>query len=431
MSESINRLYNIDHGLVSDWAQRFGTPLFIMDAEGVLQRFVSLRRAVMSHYANSIIAVSYKTNCLKGLLSYLHQAGAHAEVVSGIEYEIADEIRMSGQKIIFNGPMKTLEEIEKAIQEQSIINCDHEDEIEKIAIVAKRMGVKASIGLRIFFDDSKTAWNRFGFQVDKNLECAGTRNLIDTVMRISSLKLAGVHVHIGTNIRDLNQFREMSHCLYSFVSALKTHYQIELDWIDVGGGLSGISPLREDIHNKPMQLPDADAYADAVITPLLPYLSRVSRPPVLIFEPGRTLFEAFGALLTRVIGRRQQHDSVSAVILDAGINSLSTSYRYDFPVRCFTDAQPLRMTQLLGPTCNQVDRLHTPLMLPVLTMEDLLMFYGVGAYCMAFSYSFIRFRPGVIIWRHGCHAEWLRLPESLAQNSMVGLVPESIAGEAL
>ncbi|VVC77221.1 Diaminopimelate decarboxylase [Aquicella siphonis] len=430
MRESENHFSGVSAVVASEWAERFGTPLFIMDEAGVLQRFDSLRQAVQTRYPHSIVSVSYKTNCLKGLLARLHQAGAHAEVVSGLEYAIADEIRLPGQRIIFNGPMKTREEIEKAIKDQAIINCDHDDEIELIAAVAQRMAKTVSIGLRIYFSDTQSSWNRFGFQVDKELAQAETRSLVDKILKSPYLKLGGVHMHIGTNIRDLRQFRQMGQCLGLFASALKSIYQIELEWIDVGGGLAGISPLRADSHNRHLPLPDAEAYANAVIAPLLPYLHGASQPPLLIFEPGRTLFEAYGALLTRVVGRRHQKDSLPAVILDAGINTLSTSYRYDFPIRCFADTKSARLTQLWGPTCNQADQLHTPLALPELSVNDLLMFYGVGSYCMAFSYSFIRFRPGVILWRGGSHAEWLRLPESLLHNSMIGHIPESIAREA-
>lgn len=419
----------------TDTATQFGTPLFIMDEKGILNRFSSLQNAVKRRYAHSIIAVSYKTNFIKGLLALLHGCGAHAEVVSGVEYTVAKKIRLPQQKIIFNGPMKTEKELMEAIHDNTIINCDHQDEIDRIEQCAKMLGKKLPIGIRIYFKDNNDAWNRFGFCVSKDLSDQGTIDLIKRISTSSYLKLTGLHTHIGTNIRDLTHFTKLAQYLNHFAFHLRNHFQIELDWIDVGGGLAGISPYLKENRTEPHPLPDCDAYAEAIINPLLPYLHSLAKPATLIFEPGRTLFEAYGALLTRVIGRRiPAAEKTSAIICDAGINTLATSHVYDFPIHVFdrnihkqTAPRSILldsvMTTLYGPTCNQQDHLHSPLLLPHLKPGDLLLFYGVGSYCMAFSYTFIRFKPGVILWRDDNHCEWLRKQETLEHNALLEYMP--------
>lgn len=419
-----NNFLQIDINSANNLAAQFGTPLFMMDEKGMLNRFHTFQHAIKQRYSHSLIAVSYKTNFLKGLLTLLHNEGAHAEVVSGIEYTVAKEIRSPGQKIVFNGPMKTQNELIEAIKDNAIINCDHEDEIFRIEQLAKIMQRKVSIGIRIYFQKKDNSWNRFGFCVQKDLSDQSTINLIKRIIESPHLKLAGLHTHIGTNIRELHHFSQLGQYLNEFATALKKKFHIELDWIDVGGGLAGISPYIKENRIEPHPLPDLEAYTDAIINPLLPYLHSLPSRPLLIFEPGRTLFEAYGALLTRVIGRRPKDaDGLRAYVCDAGINTLSTSYVYDFPIHVFSDTKPHKKTQLFGPTCNQQDHIHSPIVLPNLKPDDLILFYGIGSYCMAFSYSFIRFRPGVILWRGSNHSEWLRKQETLEHHAALECIP--------
>lgn len=425
-----NKVFSqFDESVARQFAEQFGTPLFIIDEAGVLARLQALQGATQKRYANSLVSVSYKTNFVPGLLSLLHAEGAHAEVVSGIEYEVARNLKMPEQKIIFNGPMKLDCELVQAIEDGAIINCDHEDEIDRIEKIAKQLQTKVGIGMRVHFPNAGMPWNRFGFPVTNGLKDAQTLALVKRIIESPNLTLSGLHSHIGTNIRDLSYFAKLGQLFNDFAFELKNEFGIELSWIDVGGGLAGIAPYIEEATGEnsivEFPLPDADAYADAVITPLLPYLTSMAKPALLIFEPGRTLFEAFGALLTSVVGRRPEaNDDSAAVICDAGINTLATSYVYDFPVKAFAPVESIRQTKLFGPTCNQKDQLHSPLPLPALKSGDLLLFSGVGSYCMAFSYSFIRFRPGVALWRGGTNGEWLRKPETIKHNAELELIPE-------
>jgi len=286
--------------------------------------------------------------------------------------------------------------------------------------------------LRLYFTDSTSTWSRFGIGVDSDCSSLNFLTLITKISQSTHLSLGGLHTHIGTNIRDLNQFKMMATYLCGVALELKKQFSIELSWLDVGGGLAGISPYRTENQFEPHLLPDANDYMDAIIPPLMPYLATLKKPATLIFEPGRTLFEAFGGLLAQVVGVRHDQAGMQAVILNAGNNVLSTCHVYHFPIQCFPQisrqATTCQLTQLLGPTCNQADQLHDPILLPHLQRDDLLLFYGVGSYCMAFSYSFIRFRPGVILWRGEANATWLRQPETIANNAITGYLPTELMG---
>lgn len=416
----------INHATALKIADQFGSPIFIMQEQGIIDRYHSFQKNVTNHYPHAKVAISYKTNFIPALLSLLHKEGALPEVVSGIEYNMALKIRKTNQPIIFNGPMKTTPELLKAINDGSLINCDHEDEINRIEQIAINLQKQIPIGLRIYFKDRDYHWNRFGFPVCLSDSQQAITNLIQRISDSPHLKLAGLHTHIGTNIRDINMFGKLAHKLNEFALILKQYFNIELQWIDVGGGLAGISPRIDENQLLPHPLPDLHHYARSVITPLLPYLNSLHKPATLLFEPGRTLFEAYGSLLTQVIGKREKDDSgLPAYIFDAGINSLSTSYVYNFPIQTFRNVKHTEKAYLYGPTCMQTDQLHTPTELPQLNTNDLLLFHGVGSYCMAFSYSFIRLRPGVVLLRKNNEIVWLRKPESLTHMAALDVMPDS------
>ena len=81
-------------------AHQFGTPVFIMHEQGILQRFRDFNNAVIKQYPHSKVAISYKTNFISGLLALLHREGALPEVVSGIEYNVASKY-VTKTKILF------------------------------------------------------------------------------------------------------------------------------------------------------------------------------------------------------------------------------------------------------------------------------------------------------------------------------------------
>jgi diaminopimelate decarboxylase len=392
-------------------AKRFDTPLYIMSEEAILARFQDFDRLAKSKYSRSIVSVSYKTNPLQYLLARLHEHGAYAEVVSGVEYTLAKNLGVRDSHIIFNGPLKTDAELQQAVVSGAIINCDHAEEIFRIEAIAQHLDKPVAIGLRVCFEDLGIHWNRFGFFINDGDE--GLFAVIKQIVASPHLQLKGLHAHIGTNIRDMSQFSLLAKRLSELAWQIKQQHAIYLDWIDVGGGLAGISPRIDENQLTPHPLPSLEDYLTAVISPLREYLTAAKAR--LFFEPGRTLFEPFGALLTKVVSRRPGFEAGSnGLILDAGINALPSAQVYNHPVCSWRQDQKQALTYFFGPTCNQVDQLHQPTVMAALKREDLLLFCGVGAYGMSFSYNFIRYRPGVIVWSRDNSAHWIRQRETLA-----------------
>ena len=412
------RFQNIDQSFACRIASDFASPVYLMDEVLLARRFDEMQALAKAAYSSSSIAVSYKTNPTRSLLATLHERGALAEVVSTDEYQIALSLGVEPEQIIFNGPAKSDQSIQLAIQNGSYLHCDHEDEVLRVERVAQAMDCVAKIGVRLYFP-SDESWERFGFWADHLDDDCQAFSIIDRIVASSSLELAGLHSHIGTNVRDLNKFRQFATAYAEFAEAVRDRYGVELVWIDVGGGLAGIAPRVDEALLEPHPLPSIVDYLAAITEPLKPYLESCSTPPKLLFEPGRTLFNAAGGLLTTVVGRRPaDSDGVESVILDAGVTSLAFAFKYDCPVHlCRADnSSSSKTVRLLGPTCMEQDVVSRPIQLPALHPGDHLVIFGTGCYSMALASSFTHFRLGVVGWGDGDQLRWLRKPETLEHS---------------
>ncbi len=404
----ISRFLKLNQQHVDNIKLKFQTPIYIFDEIGVMSRLTEMQQLAKHKYPKSLIAISYKTNPIQALLKKFHQQGAFAEVVSGEEYAIAKRLNVKDENIIFNGPMKTDDELITAIKNNVMINCDHEDEINRIKALASELNKKINIGLRVTFKES--TWHRFGFSPEEIFV------IIDKLNQNQFLTIKGLHCHLGTNIRDIKQFKMMAKNLNEFALELYQKKNITLSYLDVGGGLAGISPTIEEKQDLPHELPSLNDYLNTIIGELQPYLTQCQ--PTLFFEPGRTIFEPYAALLTDVVGLRPATpQDYPGIICNAGFNFLATANVYNYPIHVAQEKKIKSINRLYGPTCNQADQLHQPIALPNLKRGDWILFYGVGAYCMSFSFSFIRYRPGVLLWQPDDQFKLIRLPENLQHIS--------------
>lgn len=387
--------------------QEFGSPVYLYDVDAINQRYENLTKAFNQHYPKSHIALSYKTCPLLGILKTLQNKGAMPEVVSEFECDMANLLKP--QKMIINGPHKTDKMLSQAIKQQFIINIDHQEEVVRINVLAKELGKVAKVGIRLSLGDG---WNRFGFEYDDTL-WSRISALQD---QQSHLKIVGIHVHVGTGIRDYNVFSTAASKLATALSLWPFDWPIE--WIDLGGGLAGISPKwQEEIEQH--ELPCLHSYAKAWLTPLTEVLSH--HTPLLIVEPGRTLFEPFGSLLTQVVTRRHGDSERQSLVINGGINAVPTARVYRHPLHSQQHLSGLSSnsnklsSNLYGPLCLQADTLAKNTQLEPLKSGDWILIKGVGAYNQSRSVPFIQTRPGVAGLVNG-QWQWLRHHETVSDH---------------
>ncbi len=246
--------------------------------------------------------------------------------------------------------------------------------------------------------------NKFGIPISR------AREVYAHAAKLKGVRVAGVDMHIGSQITDLQPFDDAFALLSEFVRTLRADGH-HIEHVDLGGGL-GI-PYRED--NEPP--PDPDAYAAIV--------KRATRglDCKLIFEPGRMIVGNAGILVTRVIYVKRG-EAKTFVIVDAAMNDLIRPTLYEAhhdirPVREPAAGAPRIVADVVGPVCETGDYLALDRDMAAPEPGDLLAVMTAGAYgaVQAGTYNTRALVPEVLV--NG--SEWALVRPRLEVDALIGL----------
>lgn len=395
---------------IGDLTSQFGSPLFVFSKKILQQKFCDAKKAFAEIYQNVQFAWSYKTNYLNAICKAFHDEGAIAEVVSGFEYEKARALGIEGKNIIFNGPYKSKKSLRLAIEENAQINIDHFDEISDIEEIAKNLGKKVSLGIRINLDAGiYPMWSRFGF----NLENGQALVAVNRIIRSPDLRIAGIHCHIGTFITDSRAHSKALEKMIRFMEEIENLTNYELQFLNIGGGFASRSSLKNIYHAPEISIPMIGEYTKAIAKPLKK-LSERKNPPKLILELGRHLIDEAGFLITSVISDKILTDGRRAYTLDAGVNLLYTSTWYKFKIELESETSGIPEPSILfGPLCMNIDVVDEAILLPRLKRFQRLILSPVGAYNITQSMQFIQYRPAIVMIDENSKTQIIRRAENL------------------
>lgn len=401
---------------------QYGSPLYVV-SEGTLRRkYKEIYRAFHTRYPRVAIGYSYKTNYLSAVCSILHQEGAWAEVVSGFEYDIALDVGAPGDKIIFNGPYKKREELERAVENGSMINIDSYDEMYMIEDIAVKRGKTIDIGVRINMQLNYPPWDRFGFNVETGMAYDAVKRAVSA----GHLKLAGLHIHVGTFVTDLGIYKNMAEELSVFCEQLKRQLNIELKYLDIGGGYASSNTLHYQYMPAEQVSPSFDQYAEVICPALLRGPFDVKNVPLLILEPGRSIVDEAMYLVTSVVSSKRLSMGQKAIIVDAGVNLLPTAYWYRHDIISTSNGGNItEEVGIYGPLCMNIDVVRPQINLPPLRAGDVLIIKNVGAYNFSQSMQFIQPRPFVVLLNDG-NVEVLREAETTQYIRQLEHLPDRL-----
>jgi len=385
---------DIDGVSIEELVKEFGSPLFVFSERRLREKFRSIKRAFETRYPNVEFTWSYKTNYLKAICAILHQEGETAEVVSEFEYEKARRLGIPGDQIVFNGPYKPKEALLRAIEEGARINADTFEELADIEEIAKELGRKVKIGIRINMDTGiQPRWDRFGF----NLESGQAEDAVKRIAASEWLELNGLHCHIGTFILEPKAYENEVRKMVNFAYHIEDNYGYKIEYLDIGGGLPSKNRLKGIYLPPEVAVPDIDEYAERITTALLESL-RPGDFPKLIIEAGRAIVDEAGFLITTVYASKRLPNGVKGYVIDAGVNILFTAFWYNFKVEV---DRPLHGTPepsiLYGPLCMNIDVINDLEYLPPMPRGTRLILSPVGAYNVTQWMQFIRYRPNVVL----------------------------------
>lgn len=382
--------YDIDQ-LISE----YGSPLFVLSEVALRQAFQDFKTLFSASGIETRIAYSYKTNYLPAVCAVIHSEGALAEVVSGMEYDLARSLGVTGDRIIFNGPYKKMHEISRAIKDGALINIDSFDELDRVVECAGKCATSANVGIRVHFHKGSYSWDRFGF----DYESGEYRIALERIASATELNFMALHNHSGTFQLDPDVYGKSANVLLDVVRTAR-ELGLRPGIIDLGGGFPSDNILKPDFdlpygHNDGMK--SLSTFADEILSVLSEHLDLFDQRPVLVLEPGRALVDAAMQLITTVVSSKNRSEGRQSLVIDAGVNILPTAYWYDHGVEADIDSSDRYQTELYGPLCMQIDKVRSGASLPALKSGQRLTISNVGAYCITQSMQFIQPRPAVIL----------------------------------
>jgi diaminopimelate decarboxylase len=410
---------------VDDLIDKFGSPLYIFSEKTIRRSMEDLKRAFSIRYNNVQLAWSYKTNYLDSICRIFHQEGSWAEVVSGFEYDKALRNGVKGEKIIFNGPGKSLAELEKAVRNGSFIHIDNLDELFMLSDLCQRNKIVARVAIRVNMDIGiYPKWDRFGL----NYENGEAWDAINRIMINPNLKLLGLHTHIGTYIMSVDAYRIAATKMADLAVCIAQKFDYHITYIDMGGGFASRNTLRGAYLSGEDTTPSFDEYAETITSAILNSQIKPDKLPALILETGRALIDSAGYIAGTVLAIKRLSDSRRATIVDVGINFLFTALWYDhkiFPVT--THSGLVEETTIYGPLCMNIDVLRPSLMFPALKHGDRFIITKTGAYNTTQWLQFIRTRPNVVLIDRYRNVHLIRRAETLEDIVEHEVIPEYLS----
>jgi len=414
----------IDGVPVHSMMAQYGSPLFVLSERTMRNNYQNAVRAFTTRYPKVQFAWSYKTNYLNAVCRIFHQEGSWAEVVSGFEYRKALGNGVPGNKIIFNGPEKTNEELEMASNNGSLIHIDHFDELYQLIEISDKLKEKPRVAIRVNMDTGVyPMWDRFGF----NYENGQAWSALNKIVASGKMELTGLHCHIGTFMLSANAYATAAKKLGDLAWKCKTQLNTAIQYIDLGGGFPSTNTLRGSFLPGTDAVPSVDEFAEAITKELLLLGFPPAELPLLFLEIGRVLIDDAGYLLSTVLANKRLSDGRRATILDAGVNVMFTSFWYDHkitPAQDFT--QHTEDMALYGPLCMNIDVVRQSVNLPLLNRGDRVVIHKVGAYNMTQWMQFIQMRPNVILIDEQGETHLIREAEKLEYVEQPEKVPHHL-----
>lgn len=371
-----------------------GTPAYLYGRGAVVARFREFREAVSP--ARALVAAALKANSLPALLAPLRDLGAGAEAVSAAELLLASGLGFPGERLVLSGVGKTAFDLDTALDlDLRFVSVESAAELDLLARRAAHRERRVRVALRLNPDIAAgthpkiatgVAGAKFGMAEPMLLAAAG--QALDSRW----IEVVGVHAHLGSQIRSAAAFRRVAVRLAGLLRRLREEGH-PAEVVDLGGGVA----LSEG-EGRPE--PSFVEYAETVLDPLADL-----RPEVeVVFEPGRCLFGAAGALVLGVLHTKRAAGK-EFLVVDGGMNDFLRPALYGarhpiVPVR--PRAAAARPFEVVGGVCESGDSFGADRRLPPPEPGDRLAVLDAGAYgySMASNYN-LRPRPAEVVVADG------------------------------
>lgn len=265
------------------------TPYYVFYADEFIKNYHSLEDSFKKIYPNYQISYSFKTNYTPAVCKLVYNLGGYAEVVSDMEYELAQKIGFPVSHIVYNGPGKE-KHFEDCILGGGLLNLDNFSEVDKVRRINKKGKL---VGIRVNFDIGNGLHSRFGIDITNgDLTCAVKKLNDDGIL------VKGLHFHVS-RARGLEYWKKRIDSILTVADAVEKMQQSFLEYIDVGSGMFG--NLDDGLRAQFPGIPSYHEYAEVVAGAMKEHYAEREKKMLLITEPGTTLVSRYFSLFATVL----------------------------------------------------------------------------------------------------------------------------------
>lgn len=415
-------------------AQRFGTPLYVLDEATFRQNLREYRRAFAQRYPYNEIAYAGKALLCMAVARIVAQEGYDLDVASAGELYTALKAGFPTEKIVFHGNNKSLQELEMAVQHDvGRIVVDNLLEIEMLERVAAQAGKQVTVLIRVTpgidphthrFIRTGQADTKFGLNIRNGYALEGVRRALES----PHLRVKGIHCHVGSQLLETEAQERAVKIMVDFMHTLRKQLGYVVEELNIGGGL-GIRYIESH------QPPTFDEYAERIVQVLTQQLERRNLPyPVLLQEPGRAIVGEAGLTLYTVgaikeVPIHQPPGTRIYVAVDGGMSDNPRPQLYDAVYTAIVANkanQPANtVVTIAGKHCETDILIRNVAIAPPET-GDILAVPSTGAYNYAMSSNYNRFpRPAMVLVHEG-RAEVIVERETLDDLLAHDRIPERL-----
>ena len=413
---------------VVDLAERFGTPLWIIDETTICNCVLAYKQGLSTYPKSQLLYAGKAFLCL-AMCRLIAKLGLGLDVVSSGELFTAAKAGFPPELIYMHGNNKSRDELLAGLALGKInIVVDSMAELALLANLTKHTKQKAKIFLRIIpgvepdtHQHISTGHNHSKF----GLALSELPAAIEQVLRHrDQLELLGLHTHIGSQAQEIEPYLENIDILVSCLSKIKTNYGLTLPELDIGGGL-GITYTSED---HPASIYSWTTSICKKLTSTFP--KHNLELPRLLIEPGRSIIGTAGITIYRAGHKKELPGGPTYIAVDGGMadNPRPIIYGANYcaaRANCMNAPKPDNPMTIVGKYCESGDIIVKDAEIAA-ESGDLICVFGTGAYSYSMASNYNRTgRPACVLVSDG-KAEVIIERESIEDIVRFDKIPERL-----
>ena len=384
-------------------AEKFGTPLYVIDEQTIRQKCREYNLAFQKRYPNTSFIYASKALSTLSVIKIVAEEGFGFDVSSGGELFTALKAGAKPETIYFHSNNKTTEEIEEAIDASiGIFVIDNFEELDEVSTLAIKHDTRVQILVRLnpgveahtheFIQTGKID-SKFGFPQND------IPKLIEKIKAAKGVVFTGIHAHIGSQVFEADSFAKETEVLIELAIQFKKA-GLDVEEINIGGGF-GISYLDSD------DPPSMDTFAEKITEAIINKGKAAGLDnPKLVLEPGRSIVGEAGITLYRVGSVKEIPGIRKYVAVDGGMADNPRPILYDAKYKVLVahkaHEEEKEKVTVVGRFCESGDILFKDIELPKVKRGDLIVSFCTGAYnySMASNYNRVP-RPAMVLVNNG------------------------------